>query len=119
MSLSEKATRKQLIDKALLSSGWEPILRAGSERQRALVALEEFPTDNGPADYTLFYRERTLAIVEVKKLGAGVSRLVGIVSPINQRRRRISDNLCGVLHRLIGAMPSIGENNHESRGYNR
>ena len=71
MPLSEKATRKQLIDKALLSSGWEPIVRAGSERQRALAALEEFPTDNGPADYTLFYREQPLAVVEAKKLAVG------------------------------------------------
>lgn len=71
MSLSEKATRKQLIDKALLSSGWEPIVRAGTERQRALAALEEYPTDNGPADYALFHREQPLAIVEAKKLTVG------------------------------------------------
>ena len=71
MSLSEKATRKQLIDKALLSSGWESILRAGTERQRALAALEEYPTDNGPADYALFHREQSLAIVEAKKLAVG------------------------------------------------
>jgi type I restriction enzyme, R subunit len=71
MPLSEKATRKQLIDKALLSSGWEPIIRAGIERQRGLVALEEFPTDHGPADYALFHREQPVAIVEAKKLAVG------------------------------------------------
>ena len=71
MPLSEKATRKQLIDKALLSSGWEPIIRAGLERQRALAALEEYPTSNGPADYALFHREQPLAIVEAKKLSVG------------------------------------------------
>lgn len=46
MPLSEKAIRNQLIDKALLSSGWDPITRAGLERQRALAALEEYPTSN-------------------------------------------------------------------------
>jgi type I restriction enzyme R subunit len=71
MPLSEKATRKQLIDKALLSSGWESIVRAGSERQRALAALEEYPTENGPADYVLLHSEQPLAIVEAKKLAVG------------------------------------------------
>jgi type I restriction enzyme R subunit len=71
MTLSEKATRKLRIDKALISSGWEPIIRAGTERRRGLVALEEYPTDNGPADYALFHREQPLAIVEAKKLTVG------------------------------------------------
>jgi type I restriction enzyme R subunit len=71
MPLSEKATRKQRIDAALLESGWDPILPAGAARQRGLAALEEYPTDNGPADYALFYREQPLAIVEAKKLTTG------------------------------------------------
>lgn len=71
MPLSEKATRKQRIDAALVQAGWEPILRAGTERQRGLVALEEYPTDHGPADYALFHREQPLAIVEAKKLAVG------------------------------------------------
>ncbi len=71
MPLSEKATRKQRIDAALLESGWDPILPAGAARQRGLVALEEYPTENGPADYALFYREQPLAIVEAKKLTTG------------------------------------------------
>jgi type I restriction enzyme R subunit len=71
MPLSEKATRKQRIDAALLKSGWDPILPAGTTRQRGLVAIEEYPTANGPADYALFYREQPLAIVEAKKLTTG------------------------------------------------
>ena len=71
MPLSEKATRKQRIDAALAQAGWEPIVRAGAERQHGLIALEEYPTDNGPADYALFHREEPLAIVEAKKLAVG------------------------------------------------
>ncbi len=71
MSLSEKATRKQRIDAVLVQAGWEPILRAGTERQRGLAALEEYPTDHGPADYALFHRGQPLAIVEAKKLAVG------------------------------------------------
>lgn len=71
MPLSEKATRKNLIDKVLQSSGWEPIVRAGKELQHDLVSLEEYPTDNGPADYVLFFHEKPLAIVEAKKLAVG------------------------------------------------
>jgi len=71
MPLSERTTRKQLIDAALLDAGWDPILPAGAARQHGLVALEEYPTANGPADYALFYREQPLAIVEAKKLATG------------------------------------------------
>jgi hypothetical protein len=39
--LSEKATRKQLIDAALPSSGWEPIRRAETERQGGPVVSED------------------------------------------------------------------------------
>ena len=41
MHLSERATRKQRIDAALLESGWDLMLPAGAARQRGLVALEE------------------------------------------------------------------------------
>lgn len=35
--------------------------------QRVLVELEEYRTENGPADYVLFHDNEPLAIVEAKK----------------------------------------------------
>jgi hypothetical protein len=71
MSLSERATRKQLIDKALEAVGWKPIVRYDPSVSRDLVALEEYPTANDPTDYALFHDGEPLAIVEVKKLAVG------------------------------------------------
>ncbi|MBN1888993.1 MAG: DEAD/DEAH box helicase family protein [Thermoflexales bacterium] len=71
MPLSERATRKSLIDKALTEVGWTPIIPYDAYTSRDLVAFEEYPTANGPADYALFHNDEPLAIVEAKKLGVG------------------------------------------------
>jgi len=34
-------------------------------------AVEEFPTDNGPADYALFVRGELLGLIEAKKVSVG------------------------------------------------
>ena len=34
-------------------------------------AVEEYPTDNGPADYALFVKGLLLGIIEAKKVGVG------------------------------------------------
>ena len=69
----EWQTRKQRIDPRLRSAGWEP---APFEPGKALAscdknAIEEYPTDNGPADYVLTSGERVLGIVEAKKISLG------------------------------------------------
>lgn len=71
MALSEQATRKRLIDKALETAGWKPIVRYDPGVPRDLVAFEEYPTANGPADCALFHDDEPLAIVEAKKLAVG------------------------------------------------
>jgi type I restriction enzyme R subunit len=71
MTLSEAATRKQRIDKTLAGAGWSPILPYDPHASRDLIAFEEFPTANGPADYALFHEGDPLAIVEAKKLSLG------------------------------------------------
>jgi type I restriction enzyme R subunit len=52
---SERATRKRLIDPKLKAAGWrivpfDPIKSLGAFDG---CAIEEFPTDHGPADYAL------------------------------------------------------------------
>ncbi|MFQ5804006.1 MAG: type I restriction-modification enzyme R subunit C-terminal domain-containing protein [Candidatus Methylomirabilales bacterium] len=69
--MDEKATRKRLVDKALESAGWTPVVpyRAGGSYDTAVV--EEYETAEGPADYVLFHRGEALAAVEAKKLSLG------------------------------------------------
>jgi hypothetical protein len=71
MSLSERATRKQHVDRALTEAGWAPIVPYDDHTLRDLVVFEEHPTASGPADYALFHTGEPLAIVEAKRLGVG------------------------------------------------
>ncbi|MGB8644628.1 MAG: type I restriction-modification enzyme R subunit C-terminal domain-containing protein [Anaerolineae bacterium] len=71
MTLSEHATRKRLIDQALMAAGWGPIIAYQGRSPRGLIVYEEYPTANGPADYILFENGLPIAIVEAKKLAVG------------------------------------------------
>src|SRR6266540_4270301 len=69
---AEKATRKQRIDPRLTAAGWQVVpsaslLASGSDA----LAVEEFETAAGPADYALFDGGRCLGVAEAKKLTLG------------------------------------------------
>ncbi len=72
MHESEWTTRKQRIDKQLRESdpAWKIVrYREGlDESQLDAVAVEEYPTENGPADYALFVGGQLLGIIEAKKI---------------------------------------------------
>jgi type I restriction enzyme R subunit len=70
---TERRTRKERIDPKLESSGWsvasfDPAHDLGSYHQ---CAIEEYETDNGPADYALCIDRVLLGIVEAKRLTLG------------------------------------------------
>ena len=69
--IGEAKTRKLFIDKALIKAGWGPIVpfRVGTKYTQGSV--EEYPTQNGPADYILFFKGIPLACVEGKKVSIG------------------------------------------------
>jgi type I restriction enzyme R subunit len=70
---SEYLTRKQIIDSKLRSAGWK-ILRFEPDRPLSdcdCFAIEEFPTESGPADYALCVSGEILGVVEAKKLTLG------------------------------------------------
>ncbi len=71
--LSEWKTRKNFIDGALKNWGWEivPFDPAATLSNYTRHAIEEFPTENGPADYALFVDGRCLGIVEAKRQTVG------------------------------------------------
>jgi type I restriction enzyme R subunit len=72
MNESERATRRSRIDPKLKAAGWH-VVPAGSLPTAAgnRLAVEEFETALGPADYALFDGGRCLGVAEAKKLTLG------------------------------------------------
>jgi type I restriction enzyme R subunit len=72
-SESERLTRRTLIDPKLKAVGWRivPFDPGKPLSSCDRCAIEEYPTDNGPADYALCIGGRILGIVEAKKLTLG------------------------------------------------
>lgn len=70
---SEAQTRKKRIDGALEVAGWKIVPFSENLKLASLKhhAVEELPTDNGPADYALFIDGALLGVVEAKKLSLG------------------------------------------------
>jgi len=82
--LTERQTRKLLIDKLLKESGWfvlpyDKFTNISAQQFQSLLtknncsgfAVEEYPTATGPADYILVVDGRGLAALEGKKLSIG------------------------------------------------
>lgn len=67
---SERQTRKKRIDPLLKSLGWNvvPFDETCPLDQLSNCAIEEYETENGPADYVLCVDGRIVAVVEAKKL---------------------------------------------------
>jgi len=73
MSIGESATRKEHIDPKLEAAGWRVVPFEESKALDAYdrCAIEEYATENGPADYALCVGGRILGIVEAKRLSLG------------------------------------------------
>lgn len=75
----DEASTRALIDAQLVARGWEadtPTLRhsAGSRPVKGRnMAIAEWPTKNGPADYALFAGTRLIGVVEAKRRNKNVS----------------------------------------------
>ncbi len=77
---SEWRTRKLRIDTKLkgLTPAWKIIPFSPALKTETLhqVAVEEYPTANGPADYGLFIHGKLLGIIEAKKVGVSPSNVL-------------------------------------------
>lgn len=72
MDEKEWQTRKNRIDPRLKQAGWTPAPFQGRDlSQYSRSAVEEFPTDHGPADYALCDDGSPLGVVEAKKVTLG------------------------------------------------
>jgi type I restriction enzyme R subunit len=70
---SERVTRKKRIDPLLKGLGWKilPFEETLTLTGLSNCAIEEFPTDNGPADYALCVNGEIIGVVEAKRLSLG------------------------------------------------
>jgi type I restriction enzyme R subunit len=70
---SEYLTRKQIVDSKLRAAGWRVVAFKPNRPLSAYdnCAIEEFPTESGPADYALCVGGQILGVVEAKKLTLG------------------------------------------------
>ncbi|XXZ14992.1 type I restriction-modification system endonuclease [Sorangium sp. So ce315] len=79
--LDEAATRR-IIDEQLRKAGWEADSEAlhygrGARPQKGRnLAIAEWPTATGPADYVLFVGLEAFAVVEAKKMGVDVANVL-------------------------------------------
>lgn len=81
---SEYVTRKQIVDAKLRAAGWAVVKfdqnKPLSKYDRC--AIEEYPTEAGPADYALCVHGEILGIVEAKKLSLGPQNVLSQVENI-------------------------------------
>lgn len=75
---SEKITRKKRIDQQLKAAGWLIMPYSESMDLSCLTnhAIEEYQTNNGPADYALIVNGKLLGVVEAKKLEVGAANVL-------------------------------------------
>ncbi len=71
MTESERTTRIERVDPKLKAAGWSVVPYSGIRPVDGAVAIEEYETDLGPADYVLSDRAQLLGVVEAKKLTLG------------------------------------------------
>ena len=72
--MTPEAKSRQLIDGKLAAAGWEvqdaKLINLGASLG---VAVREYPTDTGPADYLLFVDRRPIGVIEAKRDDAGAN----------------------------------------------
>ena len=80
---SEKVTRKKRIDPKLKKLGWvvTPYYLGLDTSLLKNHAVEEYPTESGPADYALFVDGRLIGILEAKKV------TVATINTLEQAKR--------------------------------
>ncbi|GAB3049000.1 type I restriction endonuclease subunit R [Spirosoma pulveris] len=79
MSLDPEQQARQTIDGMLLSAGWLiQNVKQFNPSAGLGVAVREYHTDNGPADYVLFVERKPVGVIEAKKEGV-------ILTPVEEQ----------------------------------
>ncbi|MFM2006251.1 MAG: restriction endonuclease subunit, partial [Pseudomonadota bacterium] len=70
--MTPEAKARQLIDRKLEQAGW--VIQDMKQLNLGAavgVAVREYPTDSGPADYVLFVHRHPVGVIEAKKDNTG------------------------------------------------
>ena len=82
--MTPEARAREIIDSQLVAAGWVVQDRAQFDRRASLgVAVREYPTANGPADYLLLVDGKACGVVEAKKEGFTLSGVTDQASQYN------------------------------------
>ena len=88
--MTPEAKARQTIDERLVAAGWSvQDMKAINLGASLGVAVREFPTDSGPADYVLFVNRNPVGVIEAKKDAAGEN----ITTAESQTERYATANL--------------------------
>ena len=75
--MTPEAQARQVIDERLRAAGWQvQDYRQLNLGAAAGVAVREYPTDTGPADYVLFVDREAIGVIEAKRDDAGEQLVV-------------------------------------------
>lgn len=86
---SEKRTRQRRIDPRLEAAGWSVVSLPIEDLTVEALAVEEYPTSHGPADYVLSDRMQPVGVVEAKKLTVGPE---GVLTQASRYSRGMTDS---------------------------
>ena len=109
---SRRSATRALIDQQLRDSGWEADTKAlryanGTRPQGRNLAIAEWPTASGPADYALFVGLTLVGVVEAKRKRKNVS------AAIDQAERYSN----GMVQAAISHLPADRGINTRSRSF--
>lgn len=86
MSLDPEQQARQTIDRMLLNAGWQiQHVKQFNPSAGLGVAVREYHTDNGPADYVLFVDRKPVGVIEAKKEGV-------ILSPVEEQTGKYANS---------------------------
>lgn len=66
--MTPEAKAREIIDRKLEQAGW--VIQDMKQLNLSAspgIAIREFPTDTGPADYVLFVNRQPVGVIEAKK----------------------------------------------------
>lgn len=88
--MTPEAKAREIIDRKLEQAGWSiQDMKQLNLSASSGIAIREFPTDTGPADYVLFVNRQPVGAIEAKKDAAGEN----ITVTENQTERYATANL--------------------------
>ena len=82
MNMNPEQLARQNIDKQLQAAGW--VVQKYKEYNPSAgqgIAVAEYPTDSGPADYILFINRKPVGVIEAKPAGT-------ILTPVEEQAER-------------------------------